>query len=162
MSPEEIDAVAASLRALWRSYGQMLDAAPGAERYGLKVRRHYIREYIVEIEAGRVPRPHREAGEEVGALFEPLLCRSPAKQNREASMTGEQQHNKSRKPGSRIGRLKSRHADTTIGALRPHLGRNFAKGSAENETLSNVLHKLDEPSLTKLLDNYESGKLKNV
>jgi hypothetical protein len=74
-SPEKIDALIVALKTLWKRYGHMLDTAAGAKRYELKVRRHYIREYISDLKAGRVPTRFDEGGDDVEALLEPLVRR---------------------------------------------------------------------------------------
>jgi hypothetical protein len=38
-------------------------------------------------------------------------------------------------------------------------GQHFAEGCGPEEKLSDVLHKLDEPSLSKLVHDHEHGKL---
>jgi hypothetical protein len=53
----------------------MLDTASGAKRYELKVRRHYIREYISHLKASRVPTRLDKGGDDAEALFKPLLRR---------------------------------------------------------------------------------------
>ena len=50
--------------------------------------------------------------------------------------------------GTRLGALKARHGQKSIGAFRAHYGPNFAKGCAMKNS-RDVLHKLDEPTLTK-------------
>jgi hypothetical protein len=52
---------------------------------------------------------------------------------------------------TRFGALKARHGNTQMGMLRSHYGPQFARGCSDSETLSEALHKLDEPTLTKLL-----------
>jgi hypothetical protein len=49
------------------------------------------------------------------------------------------------------GEISRKHGNTLIGTLRKHYGAGFAKGWHGSEKLGEVLHKLDEPSLTKLL-----------
>jgi hypothetical protein len=39
---------------------------------------------------------------------------------------------------------------------------SFARGCGDQEKLSYVLHKLDEPSLKKLIRDLESGRLEQV
>jgi hypothetical protein len=62
-------------------------------------------------------------------------------------------------PKTRIGALKSNCGAATIGALRSYYGSQFAKGCSSDETLTDALHKLDEPLLTRLVGAYESGRL---
>jgi hypothetical protein len=50
---------------------------------------------------------------------------------------------------TRFGAFKARHGTTPIATLRSHYGPQFAKGCSDSETLSEVLHKLDEPTLPK-------------
>jgi hypothetical protein len=60
------------------------------------------------------------------------------------------------------GEISRKHGNTLIGALRKTYGANFAKGCAESERLSDVLHKLDDPSLSKLVRAHEAGKLEHI
>lgn len=58
-----------------------------------------------------------------------------------------------------IGR---KHGDTSIRALRKTYGDHFAEGCRDDEKLGQVLHKMDEPSLGKLLRDRERGKLDGI
>jgi hypothetical protein len=49
---------------------------------------------------------------------------------------------------STIGR---KHGNTLIRTLRRTYGAHFAEGCRDDEKLGDVLHKMDEPSLSKLL-----------
>jgi len=49
--------------------------------------------------------------------------------------------------------------NTLVRTLRKHYGRDFAYGCADTDKLTDVLHKLDEPSLTKLVRDHEAGQL---
>jgi hypothetical protein len=49
------------------------------------------------------------------------------------------------------GEISRKHGNTLIGTLRKRYGADFAKGCSDNEKLSNVLQKLDEPSLRHLI-----------
>jgi hypothetical protein len=46
--------------------------------------------------------------------------------------------------------------------LRKTYSKHFADGCADNEKLSDVLHKMDEPSLTKLIHDHGAGRLAKV
>jgi hypothetical protein len=46
-----------------------------------------------------------------------------------------------------------------VRTLRRAYGQHFADGCAPEEKLSDVLHKLDEPSLSKLVHDHDQGKL---
>jgi hypothetical protein len=50
----------------------------------------------------------------------------------------------------------------TPGTLRKTYGVDFAKGCAESDRLSDVLHEMDEPSLSKLVRDHEAGKLEQI
>ncbi len=52
-----------------------------------------------------------------------------------------------------------KYGDTLIGTLRSSYGFQFARGCADNEKLSEVLAKLDEPSLFKLVRDHKAGML---
>jgi hypothetical protein len=57
------------------------------------------------------------------------------------------------------GQISRKHGNTLISTLRKHYGRDFAFGCADTDTLGDVLQKLDEPSLSKLVRDAEAGKL---
>ena len=59
---------------------------------------------------------------------------------------------------SRTARCKKR-GNTLIGTLRKTYGPHFAKGCADDHKLCDVLHKLDEPSLSALVEDHEAGTL---
>jgi hypothetical protein len=61
-----------------------------------------------------------------------------------------------RDKGGEIGR---KYGDTLIATLRISYGRGFAQGCAKDDKLSDVLTKLDERSLSKLVRDYEAGVL---
>jgi hypothetical protein len=52
--------------------------------------------------------------------------------------------------------------DTLIGTLRKTYGAQFAPGCRDDEQLRDVLHKLDEPSLGKLIADQQAGKLDTI
>ena len=60
------------------------------------------------------------------------------------------------------GEMSRKYGNTLIRILRKHYGDDFAAGCANNEKLSDVLHKLDELSLSRLVRDLESGRLEKV
>ena len=64
-----------------------------------------------------------------------------------------------RKENSKISR---KHGNTLIRTLRETYGPGFAPGCADHAKLSDVLTKLDEPSLTQLIRDHEAGKLEQI
>jgi len=60
------------------------------------------------------------------------------------------------------GEISRKHGNTLVGTLRKTYGVDFAKGCAESDRLSDVLHKMDEPSLSKLVRDHEAGKLERI
>lgn len=60
---------------------------------------------------------------------------------------------------STIGR---KHGNTLIRTLRRTYGSHFAEGCRDDERLSDVLHKMGEPSISKLLHDHERGKLDEI
>jgi hypothetical protein len=60
------------------------------------------------------------------------------------------------------GEISRKHGNTLIRTLRKTYGENFAKGCDNNETLGDILHKLDEPSLSRLIHDHEQGRLAEV
>jgi hypothetical protein len=53
----------------------------------------------------------------------------------------------------RDGEISKKHGNTLIGTLRKTYGANFAKGESPVAKLSDVLHRLDEPSLRALVSD---------
>lgn len=60
------------------------------------------------------------------------------------------------------GEIGHKHGNTLIGTLRKTYGPNFAHGCRDDEKLSDVPHKMDEPSLGSLLHDHERGKLEEI
>ncbi len=60
------------------------------------------------------------------------------------------------------GEISRKHGNTLIRTLRKTYGPGFAKGCADDEKLSDVLHKLDESSLTHLVRDHATGKLEQI
>lgn len=56
-----------------------------------------------------------------------------------------------RPPSRQNGEVSKKHGNTLIGTLRKTYGAHFAPGCDDSEKLSDVLHKLDEPSLRQLV-----------
>jgi hypothetical protein len=52
--------------------------------------------------------------------------------------------------------------DTLIGTLRKTYGAQFAPGCRDDEQLRDALHKLNEPSLGKLIADQQAGKLEQI
>ena len=57
------------------------------------------------------------------------------------------------------GEISRKHGNTLVRTLRKTYGPGFAKGCQDDEKLSEVLHKMDEPSLTALVRDHDAGKL---
>jgi hypothetical protein len=57
------------------------------------------------------------------------------------------------------GEISLKHGHTLIATLRVSYGSRFAKGCTDDEKLSEVLAKLDEPSLLKLARDHKAGML---
>jgi hypothetical protein len=49
------------------------------------------------------------------------------------------------------GQIARKHGNTLVSTLRQTYGAGFAPGIEGNVKLSDVLHKLDEPSLSRLI-----------
>jgi hypothetical protein len=58
-----------------------------------------------------------------------------------------------------VGQISRKYGNTPIGTLRITYGSAFARGCANHEKLSDVLAKLDERSLSKLVRDYQAGLL---
>jgi hypothetical protein len=59
----------------------------------------------------------------------------------------------------KTGEIRKKHGNTVVGTLRKIYGSKFAEGHGDNEKLSDVLSKLDENSLSKLVRDQREGKL---
>jgi hypothetical protein len=57
------------------------------------------------------------------------------------------------------GEFSKRHGNTQVGTLRKTYGPAFASGLSDQDKLSDVLYRLDEPSLNKLMEDYAGGRL---
>ena len=57
------------------------------------------------------------------------------------------------------GEISRKHGNTLVSTLRGIYGQGFAPGFGANSKLSDVLHELDVPSLTKLVHDHEAGHL---
>ena len=57
------------------------------------------------------------------------------------------------------GEISRKYGDALIGRLRMGYGSGFAKGCGDDDKLSDVLVKLDERSLSKLVRDYKNGML---
>jgi hypothetical protein len=60
------------------------------------------------------------------------------------------------------GEIGRKHGNTLIRTLRKSYGSGFGKSCNNGEKLSDVLHKLDEPSLSKLVQDHERGELEEI
>jgi hypothetical protein len=61
-----------------------------------------------------------------------------------------------------VASIRRKHGNTLIRTLRKSYGDHFAEGCPDDEKLGDVLHKMDEPSLRKLLNDRERGKLDEI
>ena len=62
----------------------------------------------------------------------------------------------------RNGEISRKHGNALIRTLRKTYGQSFAAGCGDTEKLTDVLHKLDEPSLSKLIRDHEGGRLTEI
>lgn len=60
------------------------------------------------------------------------------------------------------GKISRKHGNTLIQTLRNTYGTSFAPGCADHAKLSDVLAKLDEPSLSHLIRDHEAGNLAQI
>lgn len=60
------------------------------------------------------------------------------------------------------GEISRKHGNTLIRTLRKTYGFGFAKDCADDEKLSDVLHKLDETSLSHLMRDHDAGYLEQI
>jgi hypothetical protein len=57
------------------------------------------------------------------------------------------------------GEISRKHGNTFVRTLRMVHGPDFAEGFKDTDRLSDVLHALDEPSLSKLVRDHQAGTL---
>jgi hypothetical protein len=57
------------------------------------------------------------------------------------------------------GDISRKHGNTLIRTLRKTYGESFAGSCSNKKKLGDVLDKLDESSLTRLIHDHEAGKL---
>ena len=60
------------------------------------------------------------------------------------------------------GEISRKHGNTLIRTLRNTYGSGFANGCADDDKLSDVLHKLDDTSLSHLIRDHDAGYLHQV
>jgi hypothetical protein len=60
---------------------------------------------------------------------------------------------------NRNGEIGRKHGNTLIKTLRGIYGPNFARNCSPDATLADELEAMDEPSLTRLVKDFESGAL---
>jgi hypothetical protein len=61
--------------------------------------------------------------------------------------------------GNKSDEISRKHGNTLIRTLRKTYGQSFAGSFSNKKKLADVLHKLDEPSRTRLVQDYEAGNL---
>lgn len=59
----------------------------------------------------------------------------------------------------RNGEISRKHGNTLVSTLRRIYGPNFARGFPDHMRLADVLHALDETSLSQLVRDHEAGAL---
>lgn len=62
----------------------------------------------------------------------------------------------------RNGEISRKHGNALIRTLRKSYGPRFGDVCRGDEKLSDVLHKMDEPSLSKLVHDHLHGKLEKI
>ncbi len=72
------------------------------------------------------------------------------------------QHEAESRHRDKNGEISKKHGNTLISTLRKSYGADFAKGCSDNERLSSVLHRLDEPSLSQLIRDHGAGRLSDI
>jgi hypothetical protein len=61
--------------------------------------------------------------------------------------------------GDKIGEIARKHGDTLVSTLRHTCGAEFAPGRPGEEKLKDLLHELDEPSLTHLIHDVRKSAI---
>lgn len=62
----------------------------------------------------------------------------------------------------RNGEISRKHGNTKVQTLRKTYGQSFAKGFSDDDTLADVLHKLDVASLSALHRDHDAGRLEQI
>jgi hypothetical protein len=60
------------------------------------------------------------------------------------------------------GEISRKHGNTLIRTLRKTYGQGFAAGCADDAKLTDVLSKLDDMSLSRLISDHEAGYLEQI
>jgi hypothetical protein len=60
------------------------------------------------------------------------------------------------------GEISRKHGNTLILTLRKNYGEGFAPGCADNAKLSDVLSKMDDMSLSRLISDHDAGYLEQI
>ena len=60
------------------------------------------------------------------------------------------------------GEISRKHCNTLIRTLRMTYGPNFGKDCADDDKLTDILHKLDESSLSHLVRDHQAGYLEQI
>lgn len=60
------------------------------------------------------------------------------------------------------GEISRKHGNTLVRTLRKTYGSTFGTGCADDEKHSDILQRLDEPSLSKLIQAHEAGELQSI
>lgn len=60
---------------------------------------------------------------------------------------------------NRDGEISRKHGNTKVATLRRIYGPGFAPHANAADTLADVLERMDEPSLTRLVHDHEAGSL---
>jgi hypothetical protein len=72
-----------------------------------------------------------------------------------------QQQERGRDPGDLRDDIAQKHGGTLVGTLRTVYGPEFAAGCDNREKLAEVLHKMDQASVGRLVRDYTSGQLRS-
>ena len=93
-----------------------------------------------------------QTADDPAASLLPIADRALCVRHARKLMTFERHRNKD-------GEINRKHGDTMVSTLRSIYGPSFAPDFQPTAMLSDVLDKLDEPSLTHLIHDHEAGRL---
>jgi hypothetical protein len=102
---------------------------------------------MITIALSRSPRRFRGNGWAEGAFESRVVASVPG----ENTMTSRLDRHR-----NKDGAISRKHGNALVGTLRKMYGSSFAAGASDHEKLGRILHKLDETSLTKLVEEHES------
>lgn len=135
-----------------------------------RIRGGEIAETAEDLYAEAKAEAETEAARDAAAVAEPTAAAAVSKINSQMNRGGALSHRPeetvmTKQPGldgrhrDKNGRISKKHGNTLISTLRQTYGAGFAPGRSGDERLADVLHDLDEPSLSHLIHDLQNNRL---